>query len=205
MKKIVFSTLLICMLVITSVVFATNLPTNNNSGYDFNIKYEGEIKKNVPKDGIVTLTGTEATPYTNVRVEAEQLSGPATATVYAYDENGNKFDITNTNAWGPTSGFAVGGTFTNETPITATYPETGTYVTKLSLIDLKNSNAEIYSEEFTVTVTEDVIQNNVVESVVNNTITQMPQTGVSIWTYLSIIAIVIIAFLCLRKLMNKSK
>ena len=121
MKKIIFFTLFTLFVAISTLIYATN--ANPNSGYEFNLEYEGEIVVNEPKDGVVTLTATNGTPYTNVRVEAKQLSGPATATVYAYEENGNKIDITDTNAWGPPSGFAVGGTFTNETRITAIYPQ----------------------------------------------------------------------------------
>ena len=107
--------------------------------------------------------------------------------------------------WGPPSGFAVGGTFTNETPIKATYPEAGTYVSRLSLIDLNNSNAVITSKEFTVTVTDDnqVIEN--VTNVQNNVIEEIPQTGVSIWTYIVVAVVLIVAILYARKLINKSK
>ena len=100
-----------------------------------------ELREQLQKDGVVTLTATNGTPYTNVRVEAAQLSGPATATVYAYDESGKKFDLSESGAWGPTSGFAVGGTFTNDTKISIIYPEAGTYVSRLSLIDLSNNNS----------------------------------------------------------------
>lgn len=209
MKKIVFFTLFIFGVIISTLIYATDAGVA--SGYEFNLEYEGTIIVNEPKDGVVTLTATNGTPYTNVRVEAEQLSGPATATVYAYDENGNRFDITDTNAWGPTSGFAVGGTFTNETPITAIYPQAGTYVTRLSLIDLNNSNAVITSKEFTITVIENEVipENNVINNTVvdntetNNIIEEIPQTGVSIWTYIIIAAVLVITILLIRKFMNK--
>ena len=201
MKKIVFFTLFTLVVALSTLIYGAD--ANPNNGYEFNLEYEGTIVVNEPKDGVVTLTGTNGTPYTNVRVEAKQLSGPDTATVYAYDENGNKIDITDDSAWGPPSGFAIGGTFSNETKITATYPKAGTYVTRLSLIDLNNSNAVITSKDFTVTVAEKApTQNNVVNDA-NNVVVEIPQTGVSIWTYLIFAAGVIIAIFLIRKFIIK--
>ena len=185
---------MICLVFLSTVVFAAD------QGYEFNISYTGQVIVGEEKAATVTLTGTEATPYTNVRVESEQISGPAKATIYAYDENGNKFDLSETGNWGPTSGFAVGGTFTNETPITITYPEAGTYVSVIRLVDLNNNNAIITSKEFTVTVVSNSIEepaipeNNVVaNTTVNNTISSIPQAGISWWVYLIVIAAVVVA------------
>lgn len=194
MKKIVFFAIFIFILVATTLTYASDVPTN--SEYVFNLNYQGEIKKNEPKNGSVTLTGTNATPYTNVRIKVDLLSGPGTPEILATDSAGTTYNIAEIGYWGPPSGFAVGGTFTNETPITATYPEAGTYVTKLSLIDLNNSNAVITSREFTITVTEDqVVENNVV----NNVIEEIPETGISLWTYLIVAVILMLAILYVRK------
>lgn len=177
MKKIVSFALFIFILILATLTYATDV---HNNGYAFNLSYQGEIKKNVQKDATVTLSGTNATPYTNVRIKIDLISGPATPELLATDSAGTTYNLTQVGYWGPPSGFAVGGTFTNETPIKATYPEAGTYVSRLSLIDLNNSNAVITSKEFTVTVTDDnqVIGN--VTNVQNNVIEEMPQTGVSI-------------------------
>lgn len=177
MKKIVSFALFILILILATLTYATDVP---NNGYAFNLSYQGEIKKNVQKDATVTLSGTNATPYTNVRIKIDLISGPATPELLATDSAGTTYNLAQIGYWGPPSGFAVGGTFTNETPIKATYPEAGTYVSRLSLIDLNNSNAVITSKEFTVTVTDDnqVIEN--VTNVQNNVIEEMPQTGVSI-------------------------
>lgn len=194
MKKIVFFTIFILILVATTLTYASDVSTN--SEYVFNLNYQGEIKKNEPKNGSVTLTGTNATPYTNVRIKVDLLSGPGTPEILATDSAGTTYNIAEIGYWGPPSGFAVGGTFTNETPITATYPEAGTYVTKLSLIDLNNSNAVITSREFTITVTEDqVVENNVV----NNVIDEIPETGISLWTYLIVAVILMLVILYVRK------
>lgn len=194
MKKIVFFAIFIFILVATTLRYASDVPIN--SEYVFNLNYQGEIKKNESKNGSVTLKGTNATPYTNVRIKVDLLSGPGTPEILATDSAGTTYNIAEIGYWGPPSGFAVGGTFTNETPITATYPEAGTYVTKLSLIDLNNSNAVITSREFTITVTEDqVVENNVV----NNVIKEIPETGISLWTYLIVAVILMLAILYVRK------
>lgn len=194
MKKKILFIFMLCVFAISTVVFAAD------QGYEFFLNYEGDVVAGVEKDATVTLTGTEATPYTNVRVESVHVSGPAKATIYAYDANGNKFDLTETGEWGPTSGFAVGGTFTNETPITAIYPEAGTYVSRLSLIDLSNNNQVITSKEFTVTVkaaaTEQepiVPETNTTVTPGNNVIDTIPEAGISWWVYIVIIAAVIVA------------
>lgn len=190
MKRKILLTFMLCLVMFGSIVFAAD------QGYEFDISYTGQVIAGEEKSATVTLTGTEATPYTNVRVESEQVSGPAKATVYAYDANGNKFDLSETGDWGPISGFAVGGTFTNETPIAITYPQAGTYVSVIRLVDLNNNNAIITSKEFTVTVVEAtgetpaIPQNNVVA---NNTIESIPQAGISWWVYLIVIAAVVVA------------
>lgn len=202
MKKIVSFALFIFILVVATLIYATDVP---NNGYAFNLNYQGEIKKNVQKDATVTLTGTNATPYTNVRIKIDLISGPATPELLATDSAGTTYNLAQIGYWGPPSGFAVGGTFTNETPIKATYPEAGIYVSRLSLIDLNNSNAVITSKEFTVTVTDEsqVIENVENANVENNVIEEIPQTGVSIWTYIAVAIALIVAILYARKLVNK--
>ena len=193
-KKILFIFIL-CLMMLCTVIFAAD------QGYKFKLSYEGQIIAGEEKSATVTLTGTEATPYTNVQVKSEHISGPAKAQVFAYDANGNKFDLSETGEWGPTSGFAVGGTFTNETPITVIYPQAGTYVSRLSLVDLSNNNQVITSKEFTVTVVDDeadapannVIINTPANTVANNTIEKIPQAGISWWVYIIVIAAVIVA------------
>lgn len=187
MKKKIFFVFMLCLVLFSTFVLAAD------QGYEFSIEYEGAVIAGVEKNATVTLTGTEATPYTNVRVDSEQISGPAKATVYAYDENGNKFDLSETGSWGATSGFAVGGTFTNETPITITYPEAGTYVSVIRLVDLNNNNAIITSKEFTVTVAEAGATQPTNNVVANNTIENIPQAGINFWVYLIIIAAVVVA------------
>ena len=190
MKKKIFllSFVLTLILSITSV-YATqpSNPTNGN-GYKFDINYTGNIIQNEDKKATVILEGTNATPYSNVRIKVDFVSGPSTPTIIAYDTNDIGYNIVEFGYWGPESGFAVGGTFRNETPILARYLEPGTYVVRLSLVDVNNNEAVITSEEFTQTVlastpTEEPTINNVA----NNVIEEIPQTGVNIWVYIGVI------------------
>ncbi len=195
MKRKILFVFMLCLLIFSTVALAAD------QGYEFNLKYDGEIIKNEAKSGSVTLSGTDATPYTNVRIKVDLVSGPATPKLIAYDSNGTEFDIAQIGYWGPPAGFAVGGTFTNETPITATYPEAGTYVTKLSLVDVNNNEAVITSKEFTITVKETIDNNVIINNTVienntnteNNVVENIPQAGISFWTYIIVIAAVIVA------------
>lgn len=196
MKKKILLVFLFCMLILSITIYATD------NGYEFNLKYQGEIVEGEEVSASVTLTGTDATPYSNVRINVDLTSAPAKPTLFAYDSAGTKFDIADIGYWGPEEGFAVGGTFTNETPITATFPKAGTYVIKLSLVDVKNSDAVITTKDFTITVNEEnktednTVQNNTTVNnnlIGNNTINNIPQDGISYWSYILIIILFAIA------------
>lgn len=179
MKKTLLSIFMLLMIIgLTTTVWAAE-------GYEFKLEYTGDIIEGVPKDAKVLLIGDNGTPYNKVQVKSEAISGPGTPKIVAYDENGTEFDLTQTGTWGPNAGFQVGGTFTNETAIKATYPAAGTYKTRLSLINLE-TGATITSNEFTVTVLAK-------ESQTNNTnvtnITELPQTGYTIWNYLVLVVL----------------
>jgi len=157
-------------------------------GYDFKLEYTGDIIVGVPKDAKVLLTGDNGTPYNKVQVKSEPISGPATPKIVAYDENGTEFDLTQTGTWGPNAGFQVGGTFTNETAIKATYPAAGTYKSRLSLINLETGTT-ITSNEFTVTVLAKEPQADNSNETNNANITELPQTGYTIWNYLTLVGL----------------
>lgn len=191
MKRKILFIFMLCLLVFSTAVFAAD------EGYEFNLKYEGEIVVDEAKSASVTLTGTDATPYTNVRIKVDFTSAPAKPTLIAYDTNGTEFDIAEIGYWGPPAGFAVGGTFTNETPLTATFTKAGTYVVKLSLVDVNKNEAVITSKDFTITVKEknapenNVVGNNTVTE--NNVVENIPQAGISFWAYIIVIAAVVVA------------
>lgn len=194
MKKKIFLGFMLCLVLFSTIILAAD------QGYEFGLNYEGTVVVGEEKSSSVTLTGTDATPYTNVRIKVDIVSGPAKPTLLAYDSNGIGYNIAEIGYWGPEAGFAVGGTFTNETPVTATFPEAGTYVIKLSLVDVNNNETVITSKEFTVTVvsnaTEEpaIPENNIItNTTVNNAIENIPQAGTSWWVYLIVIAAVIVA------------
>ena len=169
--------------------------------YTFSLDYEGEVVVGEPKTTNVTLSGNNAPTYTNVRIKVD-IEGPSTPTLL--DTAGNQYDIAQIGYWGPDAGFAVQGTFTNVTPVTATFNTAGNYTITLSLIDVANNNNIITSRVVNVTVvdkaaTDNTIQNtvantvqntvtntvtnNVVNNVVNNAIDKIPQTGTGMFEY----------------------
>lgn len=179
MKKVLLSIFMVLMIIgLTTIAWAAE-------EYQFKLEYTGDIIANEPKDAKVLLVANNGTLYNKVQVKAEPISGPAIPKIVAYDEHGTEFDLTQTGTWGPNEGFTVTGTFTNETAIKITYPVAGTYTSRISLINLENSSV-ITSNEFTVTVLAKEIQNN------NSNITELPQTGYTIWNYLTVIALIVV-------------
>lgn len=205
MKKLfTLFTTLIMILSISTLSYA-----DSNEEYYFELNYEGNIIANEPKAGLVKLVGVDGTLHTNVRIKVD-VSGPATPKIIAYDSNGTKFDIAEIGYWGPASGFPVQGTFTNETPVTVTYPEAGTYKTTLQLIDVANNNAVITSKEFTINVlsaSSDTDEDNKFEdeNIVQNKVEELPQAGINLLqcsVYLLIVAIIF--FVIIKKRNNSS-
>ena len=197
-KRIILTVFTLAIILLTGNIYATSA-SPENKGYNFDIVYTGDIIAGEEKKATVILEGKDATPYTNVRVKFEFISGPATPKIMAFEDNGKGYDMIETVYWGPDSGFPVGNTFRNETPVTATYPKAGKYITKLSLIDKTQDDAVIISKEFTTNVLEapttDVENNNVVE--------EIPQTGISIWTYALIVAGVISILYLANRIIKK--
>lgn len=197
MKRKMFFVFFVVVLVITTTsIYAMDMQVD--SGYTFNVNYSGNLIEEEMKEGIVTLEGKNATPYTNVQIKVEIITAPEKPTILATDSQGKTFDIVELGAWGPSSGFAVGGTFKNETPVKATFHKAGTYVMRLSLVDKTKSDKVIISQEFTQTVyksnpAENQIENGTANEIVNNTVEEIPQTGVSIWTYVVIILAIAVA------------
>lgn len=204
-KRILLLFFTLALIIFTGSIYATNVPTNNE--YKFDINYTGNIIEGEEKNATVILEGTNATPYTNVRIKVDFISGPAEPSIIAYDSQGIGYNIVEIGYWGPESGFAVGGTFKNETPVVAKYPKAGTYVTRLSLIDKSNGDRVIVSRDFTQTVSastppdnvDDNTINDVVNDAANNVVDEIPQTGTSIWTYaLIVVGIVAIIYVASR-------
>lgn len=165
------------------------IQVNAAAELEFELKYDDDIVVNETKAGSVILRGTNATTYSNVRVKVD-VEGPGTPKIIATDTNNQEFDLVDIKYWGPTEGFAVAGTFENETPIKATFPVAGTYTIKLSLVNMQSSEAEIISKSFTIEVLEDATNVNEVNET-ENEIEKLPQTGNSILEYIIYIAVVL--------------
>lgn len=157
--------------------------------YAFDLTYEGTIVANEEKSATVELIGTNGTTYSNVRIKVD-IEGPATPTIFAYDSAGTKINIAEEGYWGPTEGFAVTGTFTNTTPIQATFTKAGTYTITLSLINVQDNNAVITTKNFTLEVLEEAAtdntttaedEDNLVEE--ENQVEEIPKTGRSVKFY----------------------
>lgn len=113
----------------------------------------------------------------------------------ATDSNNVEYNIAELGYWGPPSGFAVQGDFTNTTPIKATFTEAGKYTIKLSLINLTD-NSVITTKSFELDViSNDVPPQNVITNneVVNN-IEELPKTGTSVYEYIVYFAVATIIF-----------
>lgn len=197
MKKVILPVLICCLLVMLATFsYAAD-------GYTFGLEYEGTIKVNEAKNAKVQLIGTNGPTYTNVRIKVD-ITGPSKPTILAYDSTGVQHDIAQLGYWGPDAGFAVQGTFTNETPIVATFSKAGSYTIVLSLVNVANNNEVITTRSINLTVEDDTPQggntvnnvigntvqntventvNNVVNNTTNNTVTEIPKTGTGIFEY----------------------
>lgn len=190
MKKVIMSSLFFILLCTSICVWA--------SAEDYTIAFDApkSIFKDVPVKVDVKLIGNNAPAKQKVRVKVD-ISGPATPKLMATDSEGHELDIAKIGYWGPENGFSVGGTFTNTTPVTATFSQAGLYEIKLSLIDLTDgstittTNSNIYTYRDQAELDEILASQNKVNNttntgnnIVNNEITEIPQTGPSFNQYL---------------------
>lgn len=192
MKKVFFST--ICMFLFILGVCSIVLASGED--YTLFVDYNQNVFKGVPVQTDVKLIGDNAPAYTNVRVKVE-IAGPSTPTLMATDSEGQQWDIAQIGYWGPSEGFAVGGTFTNTTPVTATFPEAGLYEIKLSLINvtdnsvITDSTTSIYVYKDQAELDEITNQTQGNDTTSNNIIEELPKTGRSITEYATYIFVTI--------------
>lgn len=186
MKKIkIISITLSLLLMIAISCYAAIDPTVH-----FDISYEGEVKVNEEKSTLIILAGENTPIHTNVRVKVD-IDGPATPKLLATDSLGTQIDIAQWGYWGPETGFAIGGTFSNETPVKATFTEAGAYTIKLSLLDVQNGNDILAEKQVTIQVREDTPNtpavnetvNELVNEIVNEPVEELPKTGTSLIEY----------------------
>ena len=183
MKRVkIVSITLVLLLMISISAFAAIDPTLH-----FDVSYEGEVKVNEEKNAIIILAGENAPVYTNVRVKVD-IEGPAKPKLLATDSLGNELDIADLGYWGPDAGFTIGGTFSNETPLKATFTEAGSYTITLSLLNVQDANDILAQKAVTIKVTgdEEVVNetmNETMNEITNEPIQQLPQTGTSLLEY----------------------
>lgn len=175
--KIIFlSLILILMINIISYAAIDN-------SIHFDISYDGTIKVNEEKDAAIILAGDNTPLHTNVRVKVD-IEGPAKPKLLATDSLGTEIDIADWGYWGPEVGFAIQGTFTNETKVRATFTEAGTYTITLSLLDVQNGNDILAQKAVTIQVEGDKTDDNeTVNEVINEPVEELPKTGTSLTEY----------------------
>lgn len=158
--------------------------------YSFDLQYTGNVIKNVEKNANVLLVGVNGTLYSNVLIKVN-ITGPATPKLLATDSSGTEYDIAQLGSWGPPSGFAVQGDFTNTTPIRATFTEAGDYTIQLSLVDVTNNDTIITNSVFTINVLEEepIIGDNEQPPIEDEEVEELPKTGTSIWEYISYVIV----------------
>lgn len=184
MKKIkIISITLLLLLMINIVCYAAIDPTLH-----FDVSYEGEVKANQQKNAIIILAGENAPVYTNVKVKVD-IEGPATPKLLATDSLGNELDIAQLGYWGPDAGFTIGGTFSNETPLKATFTEAGSYTITLSLLNVQDNNDILSQKSVTIQVAADApsvneVTNQVTNEIANEPVQELPKTGTSLVEYM---------------------
>lgn len=177
------SKLIICIILVllmTSIYVYTYAQTE----LAFEINYDGVVTKGEEKDVKIVLAGTNATAYTNVRVNVT-ITGPATPKLIATDSAGQSIDIATIGYWGPETGFPVQGTFQNTTPVKATFPESGDYTIKLDLVDLQNASTVLATKTEAITVLSSDVTNTI-QNTIDNTmqnVQELPKTGTSVVEY----------------------
>lgn len=152
------------------------------------VNYEGTIKVNEQKAAAIVLAGENTPLHTNVRVKVD-IEGPSKPKLLATDSLGTEIDIADWGYWGPEAGFAIQGTFRNETPVKATFTQEGTYTITLSLLDVQNANDVLAQKAVTFQVQPDtppVVNetiNETVNEMVNEPMPELPKTGTSMLEY----------------------
>lgn len=151
MKNIV-KIALICIVVLASLLIPNVSNAATANGCTLDLIYSSVVAGQPTIATSILKTDADFGGYTNVRVNIE-VSGPADPTIYATDESsGQRIDVMKYKYWGPSEGFPIGANYDEDTDFEATFPVPGTYTIKLSLVDMKNSQAEIVSETYKINV-----------------------------------------------------
>lgn len=179
MKKLIVFLVALAFLLIFGVCSYAAI----DSTIHFDISYTGEVKVNEEKGTNIILAGQSTPTHAKVRVKVE-IEGPATPKLMATDSLGTQIDIAQVGYWGPEAGFAIAGTFTNETPVKATFTKAGAYTIKLTLLDVQNANDILAQKTVTIQVKEDEPAVNEITNVMENEeVEELPKTGATLGEY----------------------
>ncbi len=170
----------------------------------FEVNYQGTVVEDEAKPVTISLIGRAAPLYSKVKINVE-IAGPSTPKLMAVDSSGNQLDIAQLGYWGPPTGFAVQGDFTNETPVTATFDKAGSYTITLNLVNLENASAILATKTITVNVqAKNTPVNNTITNNTTNEVTNLPQTGMSLTQYTICFAAIFLFALFLYRLKQKN-
>lgn len=205
MRKIKIISVTLVLLLMISISCYAAIDTTIH----FDISYEGEVKVNEEKNAIIILAGENTPVHTNVRVKVD-IEGPATPKILATDSLGTEIDIAEWGYWGPETGFTIGGTFSNETPIRATFTEEGSYTITLTLIDVQNANDILSQRVFGIDVTGDEpivneVVNQVTNEIANEPVTELPKTGISLVEYIIYAVVLLVTIYIGYQIMERRK
>ncbi len=193
--------------------------------YNIMLNYTGDVIVNEEKDMKLTISSAMGKNYEHTRILAEATT-PVNGTVKLLGTDGQQLehDIIQ-NGWGDAAGDAIGGKdVSKELNLKGIFDKAGDYTIKIKLIDRDNSDAEIVSETFNITVKEETVtppENNVTNNEIENEIagetnnenntgtvgninneepSTLPKTGSTVYlTATSIIVALAISYFTLKK------
>ncbi|MGI6206235.1 MAG: S-layer homology domain-containing protein [Anaerovoracaceae bacterium] len=150
-RKFISVFLVLCMvLAFMPATFAAD-----TGGYIFSIDgVEDQMAVGVwDNDAAATLTGTTgAQAYSNALILIT-VTGPDGANPQIIANDGtNDYNLAETGAWGPSTGFAVSETTNNVTPLKLCFDKVGEYTATFKLVDVSNDNAVITEGSKTINV-----------------------------------------------------
>lgn len=123
--------------------------------YAITLDYSGDVIVNEEKDMKLTIASSMGKNYEHTRILAEATTPEgATVKLIGTDDQQLEHDIIQS-GWGDASGDSIGGKdVSKELNLKGTFDKVGDYTINIKLIDRDNSDAEIVSKDFNITVKE---------------------------------------------------
>lgn len=139
----------------------------NYVDYTIALNYDGNIIFNEEKEMELITSSSMGRNYDHVRMVVEVLEKPsdnATVKLLATERTRAEVDLI-TDGWGEPTGYELGGRDAEQIlDIRGLFSEVGNYRIKVSLLDKDSSDAEIASQEFSISVSD----NSVIDDENNN-------------------------------------